>query len=176
MHMRRALAACFAVLLGSQPAVLGAQQSKPLPSVESLGVSFDRIRRQLDQKAPAKDKNGLKLEYYIEVTAAAPPFQLFLPGESSFGPVPGVAPSHADMMRHITPQAFAAPAATLVSFGKGGSPKLVGQDFWEVQTRMAQEVARRKKIEAERERLRRLQESVVVSPPKAPGGAGAPVP
>jgi hypothetical protein len=177
MHMRRALAACFAVLLGSQPAALGAQQSTPLPSVESLGVSFDRIKRQLDQKAPTKDKNGLKLEFYVEVVAEAPPFQLFLPGESSFGPVPGVAPSHADMMRHITPQAFAAPAATLVSFGgKGGSPKLAGQDFWETQSRMAQEVARRKKADAERERQRRLKESVVVSPPKSPGGSGAPLP
>jgi hypothetical protein len=171
MDMRGALAIGLATFIGLSPAVLDAQQSTPLPTVESLGVSFDRIKRKLDQKPATPDKTGLKLEFYVEVIAEAPPFQLFSPGESSFGPVPGVAPSHTDMMRHITPLAFAAPAATLVSFGaQRGSPKLVGQEFWESQSRMAQEVARRKKVEAERERQRTLKESVVVSPPKGPGG------
>jgi hypothetical protein len=176
--MRGVLAALLATLVVAQSAVLRAQQATPVPSVESLGVSFDRIRRQLDQKPAAKDKTGLKLEFYIEVVAEAPPFQLFAPGESSFGVVPGVAPSHADMMRHITPQAFSAPAATLASFGgsRGTSPKLMGQDFWENQSRQAKEVARRKKVEEERERQRRLKESVVVSPPKVPGGPGAAAP
>jgi hypothetical protein len=189
--MRRALAALLATLIGSSPAVLGAQQGSaaaqagpagtprqakvppppPPPSVESLGVSFDRIRRQLDQKPATKSQTPLKLEYYVEVIGEAPPFLLFAPDEPSFGPVPGAAPSHADMMRHITPLAFSAPAATLVSFGaKRGSPKLAGYDFWQTQTQMAQELARRKRAEAERERLRKLKESVVVSPPKDPGG------
>jgi hypothetical protein len=170
--MRRALAALLATLIGSQPAVLGAQQPTPLPSVESLGVSFERIKRQIGQKAATKDQTGLKLEYYVVVIAEAPPFQLFAPGEQSFGPVPGVAPSHGDMMRHITPLAFSAPAATIMSVGgsRRGSPTLLGQDFWQTQTRMAQEIARRKKIEAEAERQRRLKESIVVMPPKGPGG------
>jgi len=169
--MRGALAALLATLIGSQPAVLHAQQPTPLPTVESLGVSFERIKRQLGQKAATKDQTGLKLEFYVEVIAEAPPYQLFLPGESSFGQVPGAAPSHGDMMRHLTPQPFRAPAATIMSIGgsRGGSPTLLGQDFWQTQTRMAQEIARRKKIEEERERQRRLKESVVVSPPKAPG-------
>lgn len=168
--MRGALAALLATLIGSQPAVLSAQQPTPPPTVESLGVSFERIKRQMGEKAATKDQTGLKLEFYVEVVAEAPPFQLFAPGESSFGQVPGAAPSHADMMRHITPLAFSAPAATLLTSGpRGGSPKLVGQDFWQTQTRMAKEVARRKKIEEERERQRRLQQSVVVSPPKGPG-------
>ena len=169
--MRRALAGLLATLLiGFLPAVLGAQQSGPLPTVESLGVSFDRIKRQVAQKPATTDTTELKIEYYVEVVADAPPFQLFAPDESSFGTVPGAAPSHADMMRHITPLAFSAPAATLVSLGaQRGSPKLMGQDFWQTQTRMAQEVARRKKIDEERERQRRLKESVVVSPPKGPG-------
>jgi hypothetical protein len=170
--MRGALAILLATLIGAHAAVLGAQQSRPLPTVESLGVSFDRIKRQLDVKPASKNQTGLKIEYYVEVVGEAPPFQLFLPDEPSFGPVPGAAPSHADMMRHITPLAFSSPAATLVSFGgtRGGSPKLMGQDLWETSTRMAQEVARRKKLEAERERLRKLKESVVVAPPKDPGG------
>ena len=168
--MQRALAALLAILIGARPAVLGAQQPTPLPTVESLGVSFDRIKRQLAQKAASPDKTGLKIEFYVEVIAEAPPFQLFLPGESSFGQVPGAAPSHGDMMRHITPLAFSAPAATLVSVGASrGSPTLLGQDFWETQTRMAREVARRKKIDAERERQRQIKASIVVTPPKGPG-------
>jgi hypothetical protein len=170
--MRGALAILLATLIGAHPAVLGAQQSKPLPTVESLGVSFDRIKREIGRKPATTDKTGLKIQYYVEVVALAPPFELFAPDEPSFGPVPGAAPSHADMMRHITPLAFSSPAATLVSFGgtRGGSPKLMGQDLWETSTRMAQEVARRKKLEAERERQRKLKESVVVTPPKEPGG------
>lgn len=189
-YMRRLLAGVLATLIGSQPAVLGAQQggaaaapgtgpapgsaaagTQGPPSVESLGVSFDRIKQQLGQKPPTTNsKAPLKLDFYVEVIAEAPPFQLFAPNEPSIGPVPGVAPSHADMVRHMTPLAFSAPAATLVSVGaKGGSPKFIGQDFWQAQRRAAAELARRKKIEAERERQRKLKESVVVTAPKGPG-------
>ena len=77
--MRCALAILFAILIGSEPAVLSAQQSTPLPSVESLGVSFERIKRQMGEKAATKDQTGLKLEFYVEVVAEAPPFQLFAP-------------------------------------------------------------------------------------------------
>jgi len=166
--MRRARAICVATLIGLLPAVPGAQQTRPLPTVESLGVSFDRIKRQLDVKPASKDQTGLKLEYYVEVIAMAPPIYLFAPDEPSFGPVPGSAPSHADMMRHITPLAFSSPRATLVSIGgsRGTAPKLLGQDFWQTQTLRAKEIERRKKAEAERARQRMLKESIVVSPPK----------
>jgi hypothetical protein len=169
--MRGALAIFLATLIGSEPAVLSAQQTTPLPSVESLGVSFDRIKRQMGQKPGSTNQTSLKLDFYVEVVGVAPPFQLFAPDELSFGLVPGVAPSHGDMMRHLTPQPFRAPAATIMSIGgsRGGPPTLIGQDFWETQTRTAKEVARRKKIEAERERQRKLKESIVVSPPKGPG-------
>jgi hypothetical protein len=169
--MRGALAILLATLIGSVPAVLVAQQTTPLPSVESLGVSFDRIKRQMGQKPASTNQTSLTLDFYVEVVALAPRFQLFAPDEPSFGPVPGVSPSHGDMMRHLTPQPFRAPAATIMSIGgsRGGSPTLIGQDVWQTQSRMAKEVARRKKIEAERERQRTLKESVVVSPPKGPG-------
>lgn len=166
--MHRARAILVATIIGLLPAVPGAQQARPLPTVESLGVSFDRIKRQLDVKPASTDQRGLKLEYYVEVIAMAPPIYLFAPDEPSFGPVPGSAPSHSDMMRHITPLAFSSPRATFVSFGgaRGKTPTLLGRDFWATQTRMAKEIERRKKIEAERERQRMLKESIVVSPPK----------
>jgi hypothetical protein len=196
--MRRVLVCVLALFVGLQPAALWAQQGnvprspspqvpasslapqtaahQPTPSVEVLGVSFERVKRELRILPPSKTNTPLKLEYYIEVVAEAPPFILFAPDEPSVGRVPGSAPTHADMMRHITPLAFSAPAATLVSVGgrKGSSPKIVGQDFWQTQARAAKEAARRKKIEEERqkaveaERLRqqRLKDSIVVSPPK----------
>jgi hypothetical protein len=157
-----------ASLIGLLPAVPGAQQARPLPTVESLGVSFDRIKRQLDVKPASREQSSLKLEYYVEVVAMAPPIYLFAPDEPSFGPVPGTAPSHGDMMRHMTPLAFSSPRATLMSIGgsRGRAPKVLGQDFWTVQTLRAKEIERRKKLEAERERQRAIKESIVVSPPK----------
>jgi len=170
--MRAAAAVRTAFLIALIPAVLEAQPARPLPSVESMGVSFDRIKREVAKPIPARPKDAIdmKLEYYIDVVAAAPPFLLFAPGEAEFGPVSGTAPSHADMMRHVTPLAFSAPAATLISFGASrGSPRLLGQDFWLVQTQMAKELERRKKLEAERARKAAIKSSVVVTPPKGPG-------
>lgn len=175
--MRRALPWLLAWLIGVHPAAVWAQQGAgAVQSFDALGVSFERIRRDLRTAPPSKVITPIKLEYYVEVVGVAPPFTLFSSEELSIGPVPGVPPSHADMMRHVTPLAFTAPAATLVSVGgrRGAPPKVVGQDFWQMQTRMAREAARRKKaeeerqkaVEAERLRQQRLRESVVVSPPK----------
>ena len=72
--MRGALAILFATLIGSEPAVLSAQQSEPLPSVESLGVSFDRIKRQMGQQPASTTQTSLKLDYYVDVVGVAPPF------------------------------------------------------------------------------------------------------
>ena len=97
MHMRRTLAFLLVLLIGLQPTVLGAQQLAPPPppaaalqalpplpttpttssdtgvtNVESLGVSFDRIKQILGDRKPTADKIGLKLNYFVEVVAEAP--------------------------------------------------------------------------------------------------------
>ena len=116
--MRRVLATLLACLVGLQPAAVGAQQgSAPgtaatqaqpapahaVPSVESLGMSFDRIKRELRILPPSTVASPLKLEYYVEVQGLMPALPLFRPGELTTGPVPLGAPTHWDMMDHVTP-------------------------------------------------------------------------
>ena len=178
--MRRVLACLLACLVGLQPAVVGAQQgSAPgtaatqalpapapaVPSVESLGMSFDRIKRELRILPPSTVNSPLKLEYYVEVQGLMPALPLFRPGELTTGPVPLGAPTHRDMIDHVTPLAFKSGTVPVSSLAIMGIVKLLQ---WEAQR--AREERREKdrlaSIEAERERQRRLKDSLVVSPPK----------
>jgi len=59
----------------SQPQV----QSPPAePSIQALGVSLDRIRRQLRETPPTRTSSPLKLEYHVEVVGTAPRLKLFV--------------------------------------------------------------------------------------------------
>jgi hypothetical protein len=178
--MRRVLACVVACLVGLQPAAVGAQQgSAPgtaatqatpapahaVPSVESLGMSFDRIKRELRIQPPSTVKSPLKLEYYVEVQGLMPALPLFRPGEFATGPIPYGAPTHSDMMDHVTPLAFKSGTVPVSSLAIMGIVKLLQ---WEAQR--AREERREKDrlaaVEAERERQKRLKESIVVNPPK----------
>jgi hypothetical protein len=183
--MRRVLACVVACLIGFQPAAVRAQQSAPpgaaatgaqppparpmpaqaAPSVESLGISFARIKRELRILPPSTAKTPLKLEYYVEVQGIAPPIPIFRPGELTSGPVPYGAPTHSDMMDHVTPLAFKSPAVPISGIVIMGLAKLVQ---WEAARarELRLEEKRKAEIEAERERQRRLKESLVLSPPK----------
>src|SRR5512137_2051230 len=125
--MRHALAVLLAALVGFQPAVVWAGQGPaqlpvpgsagqrealagpPVPSVEALGMSFERIKRKLRILPPSTAKTPLKLEYYVEVQGLMPALPIFRPGELTSGPVPYGAPTHRDMMDHVTPEAFKSP-------------------------------------------------------------------
>ena len=183
--MRRVLACVVACLVGFQPAALCAQRGTPpaipaspaqpqvtpseaaqaVPSVDSLGLSFARIKRGLRVLPPSTADTPLKLEYYVEVQGLAPPIPIFRPGELTTGPVPYGAPTHSDMMSHVTPEAFKSPSIPVSGIVIMGLAKLIQ---WEAararEERM--EKARREAIEVERERQRRLKESLVLSPPK----------
>jgi hypothetical protein len=183
--MRRAVACVLACLVGLQPAAVWAQQSAPagtaavpsesraaqvsqlqtVPSVESLGMSFERIKRGLRILPPSTAMTPLKLEYYVEVQGIAPPIPIFRPGELATGPIPYGAPTHADMMAHVTPIEFSSPRIPVSSIVIMGLAKLVQ---WEAQRAREErfEKERQAAIEAERERQRRLKESVLLSPPK----------
>ena len=114
--MRRVLASLLACLVGLQPAAVGAQQgSAPgtaatqaqpapahaVPSVESLGMSFDRIKRELRILPPSTVKSPLKLEYYVEVQGLMPALPLFRPGELTDRPRPS---RRADAFGHDGPR------------------------------------------------------------------------
>ena len=183
--MRRVLACVVAGLVGLQPAAVWAQQSAPpgapaalaqpppappvadqaTPSVESLGISFARIKRELRILPPSTAKTALKLEYYVEVQGLMPPLPIFRPGELTTGPVPYGAPTHADMMDHVTPLAFKSGTVPVSSLAIMGIVKLLQ---WEAQRAREERLAKQRQaeIDAERERQRRLKESLVVGPPK----------
>ena len=183
--MRRVLACMLGCLVGVQPTAVRAQQgaapgtaaaqppaqadqgarAQAVPSVESLGMSFARIKRELRILPPSTSRPPLKLEYYVEVRGVAPPIPIFRPGELTTGPVPWGAPTHSDMMDHVTPLAFKSPSVPISSLAILGIVKLLE---WEAQRAREErlEKQRQEDIEAERERQRRLKESILLSPPK----------
>ena len=128
-------------------------------------MSFERIKRELRILPPSTAKAPLKLEYYVEVQGLAPPIPIFRPGELTTGPVPYGAPTHWDMMAHVTPEAFKAGTVPVSSLALMGLAKLIQ---WEAQRAREErrEKERQAAIEAERERQKRLKESIVLSPPK----------
>ncbi|MBI3047585.1 MAG: hypothetical protein HYY76_04675, partial [Acidobacteria bacterium] len=61
-----------------------------------------------------EERDGLNLRYTVEVYGQAPPIVLFGPEANlESGPVPYGAPTHRDMIEHVTPREFRAPAADL---------------------------------------------------------------
>lgn len=82
--------------------------------VSRLPVDLERIQRGLRDSAVREEREGLNLRYTIEVYGQAPPIVLFGPEANlGSGPVPYGAPTHREMIEHVTPKEFRAPAADL---------------------------------------------------------------
>ena len=166
--MRPALAFLLAMLIGLQPAAVRAQQGSappPPPSVEALGMSFERIKRELRILPPSTASTPLKLEYYVEVQALMPPIPLFRPGELTTGPVPLGAPTHQDMMDHVTPMEFKSGTVPISGLAIMGIVKLLE---WEAQRAREERFAKKRQAEIDEERQRqlRLKQSILANPPK----------
>jgi hypothetical protein len=101
--------AAFVWLLGSvTPVSLVAQTSI---DVDRLPISVDRIQREL-RESTREERDGLRLRYFIDVYAQAPPIVVFGPDANlKSGPVPYGGPTHKEMLEQMTPQEFRAPAA-----------------------------------------------------------------
>jgi len=129
-------------------------------------MSFERIKARAADPA-ALDGQGRRSSSSTtsEVQGLAPPIPIFRPGELTTGPVPYGAPTHWDMMTHVTPEAFKAGTVPVSSLALMGLAKLIQ---WEQQRAREErrEKERQAAIEAERERQKRLKESIVLSPPK----------
>ena len=190
--MRRVLTALLVSLIGLQPAMLHARQagapaaqaspSRPqtpapsnppsastaVPDIDALGVSFDRIKRLLADRAPSENTSPLKLNYYVEVVALAPRLQLFTPQDlAPTGIIPWGAPTHADIVRLFTPVAFSSPRMPVGSLVVLGIMKLAEWEAARIKRYNAEE-DRRKRNEEERKRQKALEDSglVIVKPPK----------
>ena len=56
------------------------------------------------------EREGLNLRYQIQIFGFAPPIEFFSKDENlTVGPVPNSAPTHRDMIEHVTPEEFRAP-------------------------------------------------------------------
>ena len=91
--------------IGQQPATLRAQE---------LPVSLERIKRKLAQVPPSQEFL-LRLDYYVEVHGSAPQLDIFEGFDLHAGPVPFSAPTHNEMIRHVTPQEFRPPVVPLLA-------------------------------------------------------------
>jgi len=78
--------------------------------VDRLPVDLRRIQKRLNQYGDSVESDGLNLRYQIQIYGFAPPIEFF--GEDAnlkTGPVPYGAPTHREIIEHITPQEFRAP-------------------------------------------------------------------
>ena len=115
-----ALVLAVALGLGALP---GQLQAGPRPQdstggdldllpAEEVPVSLARIRRKLAQ-APPSHGSLLRLDVYVEVVGKARAFHIFEGFDLHAGPVPYGAPTHSDMIRHVTPEEFRTPVMSL---------------------------------------------------------------
>lgn len=112
--MTRTIAAGLLLALAVAPADAFAQTPAAEPATvnaAALGVSLSRIQRRLNAESVARTEGAspLKLDFFVDVYGVAPRLVFFDPQELLYGPVPGSAPTHRDMIQHNLPQAFRSP-------------------------------------------------------------------
>ena len=84
-----------------------------------LGVSLSRIQKGL-RTAEAREKSnadGLRLEFNVQVYGTAPRIDVIPDDEDLvFGAVPGSAPTHRQIIEHVTPQIYRTPTMPISAF------------------------------------------------------------
>ena len=136
--MRRLVAPILIVAVGLAPAAQAAQttpadppsaQAEPqasrngpaageaLPTPEQLGVSFERIKRELRETPPAPRKSSvLHLEFHVDVYGKAPKIDLLAGVDlRPTGAVRYGGMTHQEFLDVTMPQAFKSPPADLLS-------------------------------------------------------------
>jgi hypothetical protein len=108
-----------AALIVLSLAVSVAAQEKPATSVDvdRLPLDVSKIQKELKRQADVEERDGLNLRYNLHVYGVAPRLQFFTEEDNlTTGPVPWGAPTHQEIINHITPQEFRAPAADFSAF------------------------------------------------------------
>jgi hypothetical protein len=98
------------LLLGVVGAAPAQQSAQPV-DVSRLPIDVERIQEQLQHAyTETEEHRGLNLRYQIEVFGRAPRIDLFTAEDNLVnGPVPYGAPTHREMIEHVTPQEFRSP-------------------------------------------------------------------
>jgi hypothetical protein len=101
----------LALLVGAGLQARPEAQERQL-DVSRLPVNLERIERELRQTTSREELDGLNIRYIIEVYGQAPPLIFFTKEDNLLsGPVPHGAPTHKEILEHITPKEYRAPAA-----------------------------------------------------------------
>ena len=80
--------------------------------VSRLPINLQKIIRELKQSTVKEERDGLNLRYSVEVFGQSPPLVFFTREDNlTTGPVPYGAPTHREMIEHVTPREYRAPAA-----------------------------------------------------------------
>ena len=124
--MRALIVAALMVGLGMPVLAQEPQAATPAPAADAsaidatkLGVSLSRIQKGL-RTAETREKEtreGLRLEFNVQVFGTAPRIDVIPEGEElTFGAVPGTAPTHRQIIEHVTPVIYRTPTMPLSAF------------------------------------------------------------
>lgn len=82
--------------------------------VKRLPIDLAKVTRDLKQSAATESRSGLNLRYRVEVYGQAPRIEIFTKQDNlAYGPAPYGAPTHQEMIDHVTPQEYRAPSADI---------------------------------------------------------------
>jgi hypothetical protein len=82
--------------------------------VKRLPIDLAKVTRDLKQSAATESRSGLNLRYRVDVYGQAPRIEIFTKQDNlAYGPAPHGAPTHQEMIDHVTPQEYRAPAADI---------------------------------------------------------------
>ena len=131
------LFACLATPCVAQDAP--PSQPEPEFDVTKLGVSLKRIQQGLFI-AESREKQGgdaMHLEFNVQVYGKSPKIEVLKGVDLFNGAVPGTAPSHRQVIEHLTPQIYRTPSMPISALAMWAA-----QHFWEKnkQTRCEDEI------------------------------------
>ena len=108
--MRFPLAALIVLTLAAP--VAAQESARAALDVDRLPLDLKRIQRELSQARDVEERDGLILRYTIQIYGSAPRLQIFNEDANLVhGPVPYGAPTHQEIINHITPKEYRAPFA-----------------------------------------------------------------
>ena len=82
--------------------------------VKRLPIDLAKVTRELRQSAATESRSGLTIRYRVDVYGQAPRIELFTKQDNlAYGPAPYGAPTHQEMIDHVTPQEYRAPYADI---------------------------------------------------------------
>ena len=82
--------------------------------VKRLPIDLAKVTRDPKQSAATESRSGLNLRYRVEVYGQAPRIEIFTKQDNlAYGPAPYGAPTHQEMIDHVTPQEYRAPSADI---------------------------------------------------------------